>query len=72
MTTRDRAYARATGQQMAPYTELWIIGMPEDIATLMHAASRSGQLAYASAPQRVSPDDPRMRRYLRLRIRTHR
>jgi hypothetical protein len=71
MTTRERAYARASNQRMAQYTELWIIGMPEDIATLMRAAGASGQLAYASAPERVSRDDPRMRRYLRLRVRTH-
>jgi hypothetical protein len=70
MTTRERAYARASNQQMAQYTELWIIGMPGDLAVLMQAASSSGQLVYASAPQKVSPDDPRMRRYLRLRIPT--
>jgi hypothetical protein len=72
MTTRERAYARATNQRMIQYTELWIIGMPDDIATLMQAAKSSGQLVYASPPQTVGRDDPRMRRYLRLRIRTHR
>ncbi len=69
MTTRERAYARASSQRMVQYTELWIIGMPEDIAALMDIAGRSGKLAYASPPTPVSPDDPRMRRYLRLRIR---
>ncbi|AVT38017.1 hypothetical protein [Plantactinospora sp. BB1] len=67
MTTRERARAKANTQQMAQYTELWIVGHPADVAALVHTASRSGLLAYVSPPASMGGDDPRIRRYLRLR-----
>jgi hypothetical protein len=71
MTTRERARARANTQQAAQFTELWIVGSPDEIATVVQAANASGLLAYVSAPEAMGGDDPRMRRYLRLRTRTH-
>lgn len=67
MTTRERARARANTQQLAQFTELWIVGRPADVAALVDAASRSGLLAYVSPPALMGGDDPRIRRYLRLR-----
>ncbi|RKF25919.1 hypothetical protein [Micromonospora globbae] len=67
MTTRERAYARANNQRAAQYTELWIIGRPEDIAAMVQAASATGRLAFVSAPTPMGGDDTRHRRYLRLR-----
>ncbi|PZF90063.1 hypothetical protein [Micromonospora deserti] len=67
MTTRERAYARANNQKAAQYTELWIIGRPEDIAAMVQVASASGRLVFASTPTRMGGDDTRHRRYLRLR-----
>ncbi|MEU0156905.1 hypothetical protein [Micromonospora fulviviridis] len=67
MTTRERTYARANQQRAAQYTELWIVGPPEDIAAMVQVASASGRLVYVSAPQQMGGDDTRHRRYLRLR-----
>ncbi|MFI7603949.1 hypothetical protein ACIBTV_02350 [Micromonospora sp. NPDC049366] len=67
MTTRERTYTRANQQRAAQYTELWVIGSPEDIAVMIHAASRTGRLVFVSAPQPMGGDDTRHRRYLRLR-----
>ncbi|MEV1143320.1 hypothetical protein [Micromonospora sp. NPDC049799] len=67
MTTRERTYARANNQKAAQYTELWIIGRPEDIAAMVQVASASGRLVFASAPTAMGGDDTRHRRYLRLR-----
>jgi hypothetical protein len=67
MTTRERAYTRAHNQRAAQYTEMWIVGSPEDLAVMLHAAARTGRLVYVSAPHQMGPDDTRHRRYLRLR-----
>ncbi|MEO3820986.1 hypothetical protein [Plantactinospora sp. B24E8] len=67
MTTRERARARQNTHQVAQYTELWIVGHPADVAAMVTAASRSGLLAYVSPPSFMGGDDPRIRRYLRLR-----
>ncbi|SBT41837.1 hypothetical protein [Micromonospora narathiwatensis] len=67
MTIRERTYARANNQRAAQYTELWIIGRPEDIAAMVQVASASGRLVYISPPTRMGGDDTRHRRYLRLR-----
>ncbi|MET8305844.1 MULTISPECIES: hypothetical protein [unclassified Micromonospora] len=67
MTTRERAYAKANNQHAATFTELWIVGRPEDIAAMVRVASASGRLVYVSAPTLVGGDDNRHRRYLRLR-----
>ena len=67
MTTRERAYARHANRQAAQYTELWIIGTAAEVTHLYQTLRRSGQLVYASAPTLAGPDDPRHRRYLRLR-----
>ncbi|MEW1585938.1 hypothetical protein AB0283_10870 [Micromonospora vinacea] len=67
MTTRERAYARANNQRAAQFTELWIVGRPEDIAVMVRAASASGRLVYLSSPSPMGGDDNRQRRYLRLR-----
>ncbi|HEX6969661.1 MAG TPA: hypothetical protein VF174_12750 [Micromonosporaceae bacterium] len=67
MNTRQRARARANNEKMADFIELWIIGVPEQVAALVHLAMRSGRLVYASPPTTVGNGDPRMRRYLRLR-----
>ncbi|MGW4499489.1 hypothetical protein ACWENR_12880 [Micromonospora sp. NPDC004336] len=67
MTTRERAYARASNQRAAQYTELWIVGTPEDLAVMLHAAAQTGRLVYVSAPHQMGPNDTRHRRYLRLR-----
>ncbi|MEU5791132.1 hypothetical protein ABZ754_25840 [Micromonospora purpureochromogenes] len=67
MTTRERTYAKANNQKAAQYTELWIVGRPEDIAAMVQAASASGRLVYVSAPRAMGGDDNRQRRYLRLR-----
>ncbi|MEH1164628.1 hypothetical protein V6V47_04485 [Micromonospora sp. CPCC 205539] len=67
MTTRERAYAKANNQRAAQYTELWIIGRPEDIAAMVQVASASGRLVYLSPPTLMGGDDNRHRRYLRLR-----
>ncbi|MET8306059.1 hypothetical protein [Micromonospora sp. NPDC005173] len=67
MTTREHTYAKANNQRAAQYTELWVIGRPEDIAAMVQVASASGRLVYASAPTRMGGDDNRHRRYLRLR-----
>ncbi|MCM0674676.1 hypothetical protein NCC78_08240 [Micromonospora phytophila] len=69
MSTRERASARANNQRAAHYTELWIVGSPQDIAALLHIASASGRLVFASAPTPMGGDDTRHRRYLRLRNR---
>jgi hypothetical protein len=71
MTTRDRARARANTQQVAQFTELWIVGSAEEVATITNAAHASGLLMYLSEPAALGGDDPRIRRYLRLRTRTH-
>ena len=67
MTTRERQRARHTNHQAAQYTELWIVGTPDEVAHLFRTLRRSGRLVYASAPTIAGPDDPRHRRYLRLR-----
>ncbi|MBG6068133.1 hypothetical protein [Micromonospora ureilytica] len=67
MTTRERAYAKANNQRAAQFTELWVIGRPEDIAVMVRAASASGRLVYLSSPSPMGGDDNRQRRYLRLR-----
>ncbi|MEV4522671.1 hypothetical protein AB0J77_20770 [Micromonospora tulbaghiae] len=67
MTTRERTYARANSQRAAQYTELWIVGRPEEIAAMVQVASASGRLVYLSAPRSMGGDDTRQRRYLRLR-----
>ncbi|MET8268114.1 hypothetical protein ABZU92_29505 [Micromonospora arida] len=67
MTTRERAYAKANNQRAAQFTELWIVGRPEDIAVMVRAASASGRLVYLSSPSPMGGDDNRQRRYLRLR-----
>ena len=67
--TRERARARANNQRMAQFIELWIIGLPEEVTTLVCLAQQSGQLVYASAPTSMGGGDPRMRHYLRLRTR---
>ncbi|MBG6069171.1 hypothetical protein [Micromonospora ureilytica] len=67
MTTRERAYAKANNQRAAQFTELWIVGRPEDIAVMVRAASASGRLVYVSSPSPMGGDDNRQRRYLRLR-----
>ncbi|MDM4721617.1 hypothetical protein QTQ03_19215 [Micromonospora sp. WMMA1363] len=67
MTTRERTYAKANNQYAATFTELWIVGSPEDIAAMIRVASASGRLVYVSAPTRMGGDDTRHRRYLRLR-----
>lgn len=67
MTTRERAYAKANNQRAAQYTEMWIIGTPEDLAVMLHVASRTGRLVFVSAPHQMGPEDTRHRRYLRLR-----
>ncbi|MDM4720361.1 hypothetical protein QTQ03_12540 [Micromonospora sp. WMMA1363] len=67
MTTRERARVRANNQRAAQYTELWIVGRPEDIAAMIHAASATGRLVFVSAPHLMGGDDTRHRRYLRLR-----
>ncbi|MEU7930226.1 hypothetical protein [Micromonospora echinofusca] len=67
MTTRERAHARANNQRAAQYTEMWIVGTPEDLAVMIQAASRTGRLVFVSAPQQMGANDTRHRRYLRLR-----
>ncbi|MEV0810420.1 hypothetical protein [Micromonospora sp. NPDC050200] len=67
MTTRERTYAKANNQRAAQFTELWIVGRPEDIAAMVQVASASGRLVFVSAPTRMGGDDTRQRRYLRLR-----
>ncbi|NJP30678.1 hypothetical protein [Micromonospora thermarum] len=67
MTTRDRTQARANNQRANQYTEMWVVGSPEDLAVMLHAASATGRLVFVSAPQRMGGDDTRHRRYLRLR-----
>ncbi|SCG77611.1 hypothetical protein GA0070609_5427 [Micromonospora echinaurantiaca] len=67
MTTRERAYARASNQRAAQYTEMWIVGSPDDLAVMLQAASRTGRLVFVSAPHQMGPEDTRHRRYLRLR-----
>ncbi|SCL16751.1 hypothetical protein GA0070616_1106 [Micromonospora nigra] len=67
MTTRKRAQARANNQRAAQYTEMWIVGPPEDLAVMLHAAAQTGRLVYVSAPHQMGGDDTRHRRYLRLR-----
>ncbi|GAA4565014.1 hypothetical protein GCM10023176_12150 [Micromonospora coerulea] len=69
MTTRERTYARTNNQRATQYTELWIVGRPEDIAAMVQVASASGRLVYVSAPTPMGGDDTRHRRYLRLRTR---
>ncbi|MFG1832974.1 hypothetical protein [Micromonospora chersina] len=67
MTTCEREYARANNQRAAQYTEMWIVGSPEDLAVMLHAAAQTGRLVYVSAPHQMGGDDTRHRRYLRLR-----
>lgn len=67
MTTRERAYAKASNQRANQYTEMWIVGSPEDLAVMIHAARSTGRLVYVSAPHQMGGDDTRHRRYLRLR-----
>ncbi|MFU8851255.1 hypothetical protein ACNAW0_09770 [Micromonospora sp. SL1-18] len=67
MTTRERTYARANNQRAAQYTEMWIVGSPEDLAAMIDAARSTGRLVYVSAPHQMGGDDTRHRRYLRLR-----
>ncbi|MFJ5668184.1 hypothetical protein ACIQAR_21055 [Micromonospora chalcea] len=69
MTTRERTYARASNQRAAQYTEIWVVGSPEDLAVMLHAAAQTGRLVYVSAPHQMGADDNRHRRYLRLRTR---
>ncbi|WP_067504101.1 hypothetical protein [Actinoplanes sp. TFC3] len=69
MTTRERTQARNDNQKAAQYTELWIIGTPEETTALVHALRTSGRLVQATAPTIAGPHDPRHRRYLRLRNR---
>ena len=67
MTTTDRKQARHDNQHAALFTELWIIGTPDEVTHLYRTLRQSGRLVYASAPSTAGPDDPRHRRYLRLR-----
>ena len=67
MSTRERTYARANQQRAAQYTELWIVGQPHEIASMVQVASASGRLVFVSAPTPMGGDDTRHRRYLRLR-----
>ncbi|MGW1062175.1 hypothetical protein [Micromonospora rubida] len=67
MTTRERTYARANNQRAAQFTELWVIGSPEDLAVMFEAANRTGRLVFVSAPIPMGGDDTRFRRYVRLR-----
>jgi hypothetical protein len=67
MTTRERAYARHTNRQAAHYTEVWIVGTPDETTALVNAMRHCGRLVYASAPSFAGPDDHRHRRYLKLR-----
>ncbi|MER7893565.1 hypothetical protein ABTX15_27495 [Micromonospora sp. NPDC094482] len=69
MSTRERTYARANNQRAAQFTEMWVIGSPEDLAVMIHAASQTNRLVFVSAPQPMGGDDTRHRRYLRLRTR---
>lgn len=70
MTTRERAYARQSTQQVAQYTELWIVGTDAEVQALTDTARRSGLLVFASQLTYMGGDDPRVRRYLRLRTQT--
>ncbi len=67
MTTRERTYAKASNQRANQYTEMWVVGSPEDLAVMIHAARATGRLVYVSAPHQMGGDDTRHRRYLRLR-----
>ncbi|PZG11531.1 hypothetical protein C1I95_27145 [Micromonospora craterilacus] len=67
MTTRERAYAKASNQHANQFTEMWVVGSPEDLAVMIHAARATGRLVYVSAPHQMGGDDTRHRRYLRLR-----
>ncbi|MDG4794057.1 hypothetical protein [Micromonospora sp. WMMD1082] len=67
MTTRERAYAKASNQRFNQFTEMWIVGSPEGLAAMIQAARATGRLVYISAPQLMGGDDTRHRRYLRLR-----
>ena len=67
MTTTDRKQARHDNQRMAHFTEIWVIGTPEETTALVRAMRATGRLVCASAPSLAGPDDPRHRRYLRLR-----
>jgi hypothetical protein len=71
MTTRERARAKANTQHVAQFTELWIVGSADEVATFVNTAHASGLLVYLSGPAPMGGDDPRIRRYLRLRTRTH-
>lgn len=48
------------------YTDLMLIGTPDTIAALTHAAQRAGALIHRTAPQPMGGHDPRHRVYLRL------
>lgn len=67
MTTRERARARRNNHHAVQYTEIWIIGTPEETTALVNAIRQCGRLIHASAPTYAGPDDFRHRRYLRLR-----
>ncbi|WP_341718852.1 hypothetical protein QQG74_03480 [Micromonospora sp. FIMYZ51] len=67
MTTRERAHAKANNQRFNQFTEIWIVGTPEDLAVMIHAARATGRLVFVSAPHAMGGDDTRHRRYLRLR-----
>ncbi|TDC43625.1 MULTISPECIES: hypothetical protein [unclassified Micromonospora] len=67
MTTRERTVIRINNQRAAQYTELWVIGTPEDLALMFEAANRTGRLVFVSAPTPMGGDDTRFRRYVRLR-----
>ncbi|MBQ1051686.1 hypothetical protein KBX50_24865 [Micromonospora sp. C51] len=67
MTTRERAYTKANNQRANQYTEIWVVGNPEDLAVMIQAARATGRLVYVSAPHLMGGDDTRHRRYLRLR-----
>ncbi|HEY0699062.1 MAG TPA: hypothetical protein VGD43_14780 [Micromonospora sp.] len=65
MTIRQTTWSGASGS--AQFTELWITGNAQEIATMVNLAIRSGLLVFASTPTPMGGNDPRIRRYLRLR-----
>ena len=58
-----------TRTDLSQFTDLTVIGTGEDIAVLTRIAQRGNALVYRSAPERASPDDPRVRVRFRLRLR---
>ncbi|SCG14002.1 hypothetical protein GA0070610_0195 [Micromonospora echinofusca] len=67
MTARERVVIRLNNQRATRYTDLLVIGTPEDLAPMFEAASRLGRLVFISAPVPMGDNDTRFRRYVRLR-----